>query len=131
MLVAALEIDVGRPGQLGPDREHRFVTRSGIEPYVEDVHLALEARAAAVRAREPRWNEIAGWSLVPGFDAVPFEHRRRTFDERRRHLCPAALRAVDRRDRHTPCPLARDAPVGPVRDHVVHAIVTPGGNPVD
>ena len=42
----------------------------------------------------------------------------------------AARRAVDRRNRHAPHALARDAPVGPVRDHVVHAVVAPRGNPL-
>ena len=54
VLVAAFEVHVGRPGQLGPDRQHRLVARPGVEPDVEDVHLALERRAAARRAREAR-----------------------------------------------------------------------------
>ena len=43
MLVAAFEIHVGRPGQLRPDRQHRLVARTRVEPHVENVHLALEA----------------------------------------------------------------------------------------
>ena len=54
MLVAALEIDVGRPGQLRAERQHRLVARARVEPDVEDVALALELGAAARRAGEAR-----------------------------------------------------------------------------
>ena len=130
MLVAAFEVDVGRPRQLGPDRQHRFVARSGIEPDVEDVHLALEGGAAARRARQPGGDEVFRRPLVPGVGAVLLEHRRRLLDERRRHDRLAARRAVDRRNRHAPGALARDAPVGAVRDHVVDAVVAPGRDPL-
>ena len=42
----------------------------------------------------------------------------------------AALRAVDGRDRHTPRALPRDAPVGPVRQHVEDPVAAPGRNPL-
>ena len=131
MLVAAFEVDVGRPGQLGPDRQHRLVARSGVEPDVEDVHLALERRAAARRARQARRGR------TPRSAARTTRRRRtaRTPPPPARRVAGvrigfAAARAVDRRDRHAPRALARDAPVGPVRDHVVDAVVAPRRDPL-
>ena len=60
VLVAAFEIDVRRPRQLRPERQHRLVARSRVEPHVEDVRLALEASCRRTsgrrgpRARTPR-----------------------------------------------------------------------------
>ena len=70
MLVAALEVDVGRPGQLRAHRQHRFVARTGVEPDVEDVHLAFEAGAAARAARQPLGDELLRRPLVPRVGAV-------------------------------------------------------------
>ena len=86
-------------------------------------------RAAALRARQPGGDELLGRPLVPRIGAVVVEHRRGLLDQRRRGDRLAALRAVDRRNRHAPGALARDAPVGPVRDHVVHAVVAPRRDP--
>src|SRR3989441_1131920 len=43
----------------------------------------------------------------------------------------AAGIAVENDDGHPPETLAGNAPVGPARDHVVHALLAPGGNPLD
>src|SRR5436309_2853817 len=50
--------------------------------------------------------------------------------QRGRHDRFAALGAVDRRNRHTPDALARNAPVGTVGHHVVHPVVAPPRNPL-
>ena len=125
MLVAALEVDVGRPGQLGPGGQHRLVARPGVEPDVEDVALAFERGAAARRAGHALGDELLDRPLVPGVGAVHVEDAGRALDERRRQQRFAALDAVDRRDRHAPGALARDAPVGPVGDHVRAAVRGP------
>ena len=88
MLIAALEIHVGRPRQLRAKRQDRFVARSGVEPDVEDVHLALERRAAARRAGQPVGHELLDRPLVPRVGAVRVEHRRRLLDQRRRQDAP-------------------------------------------
>ena len=131
VLVAAFEVDVGRPGQLGPDRQHRLVARSRIEPHVEDVHLAREGRAAARAAREAGGQELLDGPLVPRVGAVLAEHGGGLLDERGRRHRFAARRAVDGRNRHAPGPLARDAPVGAVHEHVVDAVVAPRRHPLD
>ena len=133
MLVAAFEVDVGRPRQLGPDRQHRLVARAGVEPDVEDVHLALERRAAARRARQARR------ARTPR-SAARTRRRRRSvsntrgglLDERRRQRSPRRTSCSRRAGIGTPHDaLARDAPVGPVRDHVVDAVVAPRRDPAD
>ena len=55
----------------------------------------------------------------------------RLVDDRRGEDGFAAVDAVERRDRHAPGALARDAPVGPVGDHVEDAVVTPRRDPLD
>ena len=129
MLVAPFEIDVGGPRQLGPHREHRLMARPRVEPDVENVHLALEMAAAALGTREAGGNEILRRTLVPRVGAVLLEHGGRFLDERRRDDRLAARRAVHRRNRHAPHALPRDAPVGTVGDHVVHAVAAPRRDP--
>ena len=83
-------------------RQHRFVTRPGIEPDVEDVPLALEAASRRNRGKRGRPERTPDRPPVPRVGAVLFEHARGLFDERRRHERLAALRALDRRDRARP-----------------------------
>ncbi len=129
MLVAALEIHVGGPGQVRVERQHRLVARPRVEPHVENVVLAFERRAAARRTAESRRDEFLDRPLVPGVGAVVVEHRRGALDERRRHHRLAAFRAVDGGNRHAPGALARDAPVGTVRQHVEQSVAPPRGDP--
>ena len=126
MLVAAFEVDVRRPGQLRPHRQHRLVARTRIEPDVEDVHLALEVVPPQVGQVRPGGHELLDRPLVPGVGAVASRRppRRCSTISGRQHRF-AAARAVERRNRHAPRALARDAPVRPVRDHVVDAVVPP------
>ncbi len=88
------------------------------------------------KARPPHFGQAkpAGSSSlraagVPGVGRVLLEHVRHVARElgAQQHL--AAALAVEGRDRHAPQPLARDAPVGPGGDHVVDALLAPGGQP--
>src|SRR4029079_16758862 len=58
MLIAPLEIHVGRPAQIRLARQHRFMARSGVEPDVEDVALSIERGPAAGGAGEARRDEL-------------------------------------------------------------------------
>src|SRR5262249_44301474 len=129
VLVAAFEIHVRRPGQLRPEGQHSLMARPGVEPDVEDVSLALERRAAAVRTFQTDREELFNRPLPPSHRPVRVEYRRRLLDQFRRHDCRAARGAVDGGNRHAPHPLPRDAPVGPAFDHVVDPVVAPGWNP--
>src|SRR5688572_12264977 len=65
MLVAALEVHVRGPRQVGPSWKDRFMARAGVEPHVEDVALRLEGRAAAGGARQSCRQELFDRPLVP------------------------------------------------------------------
>ena len=67
MLVAAFEVDVGGPMQVGPlaAGEHGAVGRAGIEPDVEDVGFLAELSAAAMRAGKAFGQKLGGVALEP------------------------------------------------------------------
>ena len=79
---------------------------------------------------QPGGHELVDRPLVPRVGAVLSNTVAALLDERRREDRFAAPRAVERRDRHAPRALARDAPVGAVRDHVVDAVVAPRRDPL-
>ncbi len=60
MLVAALEVDVGRPAMVFAERQHRLVARARVEPDVEDVRARARTTCRRTtgrsgrRARTPR-----------------------------------------------------------------------------
>ena len=114
----------------GPEWQYGLVARSGIEPDVEDVVLPLEGRPAAAGTGQPLGHELGQRALVPRVGAVLVEHLRRALDDLGGEEGFAAARAVERRDRHAPRSLARDAPVGTVGDHVEDAVAAPRRYPI-
>ena len=103
VLVAALEVHVGWPRQLGVARQHRFVARTGVEPDVENVALALERVPPHDGHVRPAGQELLDRPLVPGVGAVLLEHAPRPC---RPAPCVstrlAARRAVDARESARP-----------------------------
>src|SRR5207247_1640110 len=94
MLVGALEIQIGRPGELRAHRQHSLVARSRIEPDIQNVHFLLEATTAAAGTRQTRRDEFFGRPLVPRVRAAGLEHFCGLLDERRRRNGFTAFRAV-------------------------------------
>src|SRR5262249_22507531 len=129
ILIGALEVYVCRPAQLGTERKNRFMARAGVEPDVENVRLALGLMPATLHAREAVRQELFGRPFVPRVAALLLEEVRGAIDELLGQEHFAAARASHRRDRHTPRTLARDAPVWPVRQHVVDALLAPRRQP--
>ena len=126
VLVGALEVELGRPAQLGARLEHGGVAAARVEPDVEDVGLLAEALAAALRAARARGQELARGARVPLVGAVASRKIAATCStSRSSSRSGLAARAVERDDRHAPDALARDAPVRAVRDHVVDALLAP------
>jgi hypothetical protein len=86
-------------------------------------------RAAARRAREPLGQELLDGPLVPRVGAVlsntPAARSTSAVVSTARRT-----RAGHGRDRHAPRALPRDAPVGPVRDHVVNPLLAPRRQPL-
>ena len=106
MLVGALEIERGRPLQLGPPLQHGGVGAAALEPDVEDVVDLLVVVGGVGVAQELL--RVAG---PPGVGTLRLEGAGDALD----HLGVAqdlARGLVDEhRDRHAPGALARDAPV--------------------
>ena len=66
MLVASLQVHIGRPVQAPLAGEDRRVAHPRLEPYIEDVLLLAEVRSSAGRAGEPRRDEVGHGALKPG-----------------------------------------------------------------
>ena len=112
MLVGALEVERGRPLQLGPPLQHGGVGAAALEPDVQDVVDLLVVVGGVGVAQELL--RVAG---PPGVGTLVLEGAGDPLD----HLGVAqhlARGLVDEhRDRHAPGALARDAPVRPGLDH--------------
>ena len=102
VLVAALEIEVRGPGKVRPAPEHRQVTRSRIEPHVEDVLLLSQPRFAALGTLRARARQVLDRVRVPGVGAFPAEQ----LDGGPRHLRVEQRRGagltIEDRDRDAP-----------------------------
>ena len=131
MLVAAFEVDVGRPGQLraGPTAPPRGSIPSRTRRRGCSSRARTPCRRTTGRSSPAGRNSSIGRSYQA---SAPYVSNTAAacstsagVDDRL-----AARRAVDRRNRHAPGALARDAPVRPVRDHVVDAVVAPRRDPL-
>ena len=128
VLVAALEIHVGRPEALVA--LHRGeVARAGVKPAVERVGLFRKVPAAAVRADKALGQQLGRLAVKPGVAAVLFINSGNGFDRLVGADGLAAVLAIEHRDRQSPAALAGDAPVGALADHGDHALLAPGRQP--
>src|SRR5207244_9295109 len=102
-----------------------------IEPDVEDVGLLAEPLAAAPGAPGGRRQQLRLAAEIPLLDAPPLaEEAGHVLDHALVQQELAAALTVERHDRHAPHALARERPVGPVRDHVEDALLAPGRDPL-
>src|SRR5687768_10553058 len=119
VLIRAFEIHLDGPAQLRSGLDDGRMTAAGIEPHVENVALLAKLLAAALRASRARRQQLPGAAAMPLVDAATVaEDVRDVLDEALLDEDGVARLAVERDDRHTPHPLPRDRPVGPVLDHV-------------
>ena len=132
VLVAAFEVEVGGPVQVGVDVEDGEPACAGVEPDVEDVRLFAERGAAAVSAGRSGGKQSRRRRVVCQASAPSWSKRSTmlllsaVIDERL-----VALLAEEDGDGHAPDALAADAPVGAGGDHVGDALFAPGGIPDD
>ena len=111
MLVGTLEIDIGRPFQVGPVFQRECVRRARIEPDVENVHH-LRPRLVGAAAQEPFARALG----KPCIGALGFEG----FEDAGVDGLVLQHIAVSIRkdsDWHAPGALARQHPVGALGDH--------------
>ena len=121
VLVRALQIEVGRPFQVRPPLQAEGVGGTRIEPHVEDVGYHVPARVVVARPEEARLGAVG----EPGVGALGAEGG----EDARVDLRIVQHRAVlvgEHRDGHTPGPLARQHPVGPVLDHAAQSVLAAG-----
>ncbi len=125
MLVGALQVEVGRKRQILALPQHGKVGHAGVEPHVQRVgHLFIIGGIAA--------EQLGRIQFIPGVDAPLFDAPRDGLDEAGAvRVQFAAFPVHEQRDRHTPGPLARDAPVRPVLHHAGDARLPPVRYPFD
>ncbi|VTR68162.1 hypothetical protein DESC_70002 [Desulfosarcina cetonica] len=130
MLVAALQIEVGRPCQVIAVLQYGSLADARIEPDVEDVVLFGKTGVAAVRADRVLGHQFGNRFLEPHVGPVGGELIENMVHGGLVHVHGVALLADEDRDRHPPGPLAGNAPVRPIFDHAVDALAAPVGNPL-
>ena len=123
VLVGALQVEVGRPGEfVGMAAAHHGVVRdAGVEPHVENVGGA-DVVGGLVGSEE-----VLGFGGGPGFDALFLDHLRDLFhDLKGARVQLARFLVHEEGERNAPVALTGDAPVGTVLDHRVEAVDAPG-----
>ncbi len=125
VLVMAFQIEIGLRA-FGMARacmtahEHGGVRGARVEPDFEDVSAFAVMRrvVCATHAAE----DVGGAGLAPGLDAAVLHHLGGDIEDVHGAWVQfAAVLVQKKRDRHAPAPLAADAPIRPVGDHVVQA----------
>ena len=129
VLVCALEINIGRPWQVGLAAENGDMARAGFKPNIDYVGLFNKFCAAAAPAFGAGGKSI-GLGRVPSvgteaaeeFDNFPIKRR-----IIQRLTAPFAQKYGNR---HAPHALARDTPVWACGDHVRDALFAPSRVPL-
>ena len=129
VLISALEINVGWPGQIRLMPEHGDVAGTGFEPDVDDIGLFAEFSSATFAALGSS-GKCVGFGRIPGIGAEAAEEVNHFAIERRIIQRLAATFAQEHGDGHAPDTLARDAPVRPCCNHVGDALFAPGRIPL-
>src|SRR5580704_12291316 len=103
--------------------------RAGIEPDIEDVRFfpPFCLTAGAVRSRR---QQFFGGMSEPGVGAFAFKKRQNMAQHGGVLQLSAASVTIKNDQRHAPEALTRNAPIGTSGDHLPHAIVTPGREPL-
>ena len=122
VLVAAFEIQIGRPGQLFALFEHGKVGAAGIEPYVHGVGQFVVLFAVFGR------QQLGFVEFEPGVDAFFFDAFGDFFQQRGGiGMQLAAFFMGKEGHRRAPVALAGNHPVGAAFDHRLQTGATPGG----
>ncbi len=129
VLIAPLQIEIGRACQLGTLLQHRRKAHPGVEPDIEDI-LFLDQFAGSAGATGLRADKIGERPGEPGIGPLAAEN----FGDGGgdlliiEHL--TASLAPDGGKGNPPGPLAGEAPVGPGSHHSGDPFPTPAGNPL-
>src|SRR3990172_11582247 len=118
MVVTPLQVHIGGPPLVGPDREDRRMAHARFEPDIEDVAFLLEVDPPTVGTGSPQGEEVHRPSGVPEVTPLPFHQGGNMLCESLLRQDMAAMLAVEGGDRDPPGPLPGDAPVRTIGDHV-------------
>ena len=129
MLIAALQVEIGRPSQLALFA-HGRMTHAGVEPHIQDVLLLAELRPRALLAGHSRCHELLDRFRVPSVHTLLFNDIGHVVEGRLIRTGLLARLAIEDGDRHSPRALTRDAPIRARFDHAQDAIDPPARNPV-
>src|SRR5262245_17722402 len=102
MLVAALEVEIGRHAEVRIALADGLPRYARLEPDIHDDLLFFQVGPAALRALRARRQKVLLRPRVPGRDAFLLEDVRDVLHPIGVDDGLAALRAVERRNRHAP-----------------------------
>ena len=105
VLIMAFDVDIRGPGKVGSLAEHGM-TRSRLEPDIEDVVFFRKLPGTALGAASLRGQKLRGAPLIPGVGAFTREDIGDAQSDFFRGQNLAARIAVERRDGHAPAALA-------------------------
>jgi len=107
------------------------VAHARVKPDIQNVRLLAKRRALAVRTGRTGGHQILRLALEPDVGTELADESHHVIEDLFRVHDGVAILAVEEDDGHTPEPLARDAPVGPVLHHAVDPVAPPRGDPLD
>ena len=129
MLVAAFQIHVNGPAQLRTLCSYCHMGGAAVEPNVHDIGFLVEMVVTAFRAYSTSGQQLFSAMSPPCIGAFLFKPVSNSIDGSFVNQMLTALVAVENGNGHAPNTLTADAPVMAVANHVVDALLAPGGNP--
>ncbi len=130
MLVASFQVEVGRVTEIIPVQEHGGITGAGIKPDVQDVGFRLKLPMSTGWTHSSLRQEKGRRFRKPDISTMFGKKIGHPVHQGFIHQGFATFLTIKNRNRHSPDPLAGDAPVGTVFNHPVDALPAPLRNPL-
>ena len=129
MLVAALQVHINRPAQLRTLCSYCHMGGATVKPNVHDIGFLVEMVVTTFRAYSASGQQLFSAMSPPCIGAFLFKPVSNSIDGSFVNQMLAAFVAIEYGNGHAPNTLTADAPVMAVANHVVDALLAPGGNP--
>ena len=130
MLVAAFQVHGAGPFQFRTLRQHAHMAGAGIKPHVHDILFLAEMGMAALGTFGPFRQQFFCFVFPPGIAAFFFKQVGNFINSSFVYQRLIAFFAIEHGNRHAPHPLAADAPVVAVCDHIMDTGFSPGRDPL-
>ena len=131
MLIAPLQVHIGRRPEIGPGFQHSRMTDTGIKPHIQNVRLLFEGVILTMSTDRSGGHQALGLPFKPDIGAMLPDQCDNVIHHGLRHQFLAAMAAIKYGNRNPPEALSGNTPVGPVFHHAVDPVPAPGRNPVD